>query len=294
VSAEASPPFGRWDGHCHTAFSRRDGLDDSMAFVQRAAELGFARVSLTEHPTFPAGRIPEELRREVYLDEAGLERYVTEAERMRDLFGAHLEVRIGFEIDYVAGDPRYPLRYLERYAGRASDGTLSVHFLPTAGGGLAAIDVDPGQLEADLVVPMGGIDAVRRLYWETVEEAMEGAALWGLGFPRRLSHLDVIGKFRDRFPLADPEADRRRALRVLERARALGFALDVNAKGVDLPLRHEAYPERALLEAAHAMAIPLVYGSDAHGSDEVGRHRDALVATVAALGGRQDVGPTAP
>lgn len=294
MSAARPPAFGRWDGHCHTAYSRRDGLDDTAAFVARALAHGFERVSLTEHPTFPAGRIPEALRQEVYLDEAGLEAYVAAAGRVRDAFAGRLEVRVGFEIDHVPGAPRYPLGYLERYAGRADDGTLSVHFLPTAGGGLAAVDVDPDQLEADLVRPMGGIDAVRRLYWETLEEAMESALAWGLDVPRRLSHLDVIGKFRSRFPLADPDADRRRALRLLRRAGELGFALDVNAKGVDLPLRGEAYPERALLEAACGMNIPLVYGSDAHASDEVGRHRDALAALVAGLRTRQDEGHPVP
>lgn len=293
MSGAAAPPFGRWDGHCHTAFSRRDGRDDTAAFVRRAEALGFERVSLTEHPTFPPGRIAEDLRREVYLDEAGLERYVAEAGRVRDAFAGRLEVRVGFEVDYVPGLPDYPLTYLERFAGRADDATLSLHFLPTARG-IKPIDVDPDQLEADLVAPMGGIDAVRRLYWETLEEALAAAVGWGLGYPRRLSHLDVIGKFRDRFPLVDPAADRRRAVRVLERVRALGFALDVNAKGVDLPLRREAYPERGLLETAYAMGVALVYGSDAHASDEVGRHRDTLAALVAGLGHRQDDGHCAP
>jgi histidinol-phosphatase (PHP family) len=293
VSRVPVPAFGRWDGHCHTAFSRRDGVDDTALFARRAASLGFERLSLTEHPTFPAGLIPDALRQEIYLDDDGLERYVAVAERLRDTWRGRLDIRIGFEVDFVPGRPDYALGYLERYAARADDATLSVHFLPTAAG-VVPIDIDPDQLAADLVVPMGGMDAVRRLYWETVEEALERATAWGLGYPRRLSHLDVIGKFRDRFPLADPGADHRRALAVLAKAHAHGFALDVNAKGADLPLRREAYPERALLEAAHAMGIPLVYGSDAHSSGEVGRHRDALVALVSSLGPRQDEGPPAP
>lgn len=280
---QAEPPFGRWDGHCHTHFSRRDGVDDTDAFAARLHALGFVRVSFTEHPTFPSGRIDESLRREVYLDEEGLERYVRRMEGVREAYRGRLEVRVGFEVDFVPGDPDWPLVYLERYAGRADDATLSLHFLPGEDG-LVPLDVDPDVLEAGLVHPLGGIDAVRRLYWETLLEAVERANAWGLPYPRRLSHLDVVGKFRDRFPLADPEADRQLALRVLDRVRELGWALDVNAKGVDVPLRREAYPDADLLAAATARGIPLVYGSDAHHSAEVGRHRDQLAAAVAAAG----------
>jgi histidinol-phosphatase (PHP family) len=280
--AQQTPAFGRWDGHCHTAFSRRDGVDDTERFLARAVALGFERVSLTEHPTFPTGLIDETLRREVYLDDDGLERYLAVAEALRAAYADRLEVRVGFEIDYVPGRPDFPLVYLERFAGRVDDATLSLHFLPGRGG-LRAVDVDPDDLEEGLVRHHGGIDGVRRLYWEILEEALERAHAWGLPFLRRLSHLDVVGKFRDRFPLADPTADRRRAGRVLDRVADFGWALDVNAKGCDVALRREAYPEADLLAAARERGIRLVYGSDAHHSAEVGRYRDALAARVARL-----------
>lgn len=285
-------PFGDWDGHCHTGLGGHGSGEAAELFAERALRLGFGRVTFTEHPLFPVDAIPVAVYREVYLDSAGLEMYVAAVERVRHLYAHRLEVRLGFEVDYVPGRGRFPLTYLESYADHVRDSVLSLHFLPAAAGRLYALDMDPDGLGRELVAHYGSIDAVRQVYWQTLEEALDEVASWDLGIAWRVGHLDVVGKFRDAFPLADPDRDRKRALRVLDRVRDLGWALDVNAKGLDVALRREAYPARDLLRAAIERGIPLVYGSDAHAVADVGRHRRSLRNLVRALAREQDGGPT--
>lgn len=285
TAARTTPAFGRWDGHCHSAYSGHGSGEGCDAFAARALALGFERLTFAEHPLFPRALIEADLYREIYLDEETLDRYLDTIAAVRERFAPDLAVRAGFEMDFVPGQPDFPLQYLEPRLDRVDDAVLSVHFLPGRGGRLWPVDMDPATVGHELVAYHGGIDGVRRVYWETVEEALERAHAWGIGLPRRLGHLDVIGKFRDAFPLSDPAADLCRAGRVLDRMRDLGWALDLNAKGIDVALRREAYPAQDLLAAAIGRGIELVYGSDAHSVAEVGRYRDVLAGEVAALGG---------
>jgi|GEM_PF-410925 len=286
AAERAMPAFGTWDGHCHSGFARHGGGGATDAFAGRALALGFTRVTFTEHPVFPTGILAPAVHEGIYLDGADLARYVRDTERVRDAFAGRLEVRVGFEIDYVPGMPDFPLTYLGPLGDRVEDAVLSLHYVPGPGGRLVGLDIDPDEVVAELVPYYGGVDALRRAYWEMLEEAIERACGWGLAVPRRLSHLDVVGRFRDRLPVADPARDREAAARVLDRAAATGFAIEVNAKGLELPLRREAHPAAELLADAVARGLPLVYGSDAHASADVGWHRDALVAQVAAARAR--------
>ena len=288
-------PFGMWDGHVHSGWARhgRDPHDTTEAFVLEAVALGLTRITFTEHPLFPSGRIDPELHRAVYLSPQELDAYVRTVLGLRDRFAGRIDVRLGFEVDYVPGDPDFPMTYLSRYAPWVRDAVLSVHFLPGRSesstsplrrcGALFPLDVTAEAFRQDLLSGPEDLSVVRSRYWRTVEEAVREAQSWHTGIAWRIGHLDVVGKFTRALGPFDRARDHDRALRTLETIAEAGFALDVNASGIDVDERREVYPEPDLLREAMRLGVPLVYGSDAHRSRDVGRHRAKLRALVLEL-----------
>jgi histidinol-phosphatase (PHP family) len=63
----------------------------------------------------------------------------------------------------------------------------------------------------------------------------------------------------------------------------LGFSLELNASGLDLVHRRRPYPAPWMVELAQSLGVPLVYGSDAHRPEDVGRY--ASQAATWAKGG---------
>lgn len=269
-------PFDRWDGHCHTGFCPHGSGDPTERFVQAAVAQGFTHLTLTEHPLFPAGRIPDSMARSIYLDPPTLAAYLDEAERLRARYADRMRLRIGLEMDFVPGVPDFPHTYLDRFGHRLDDAVLSIHFLPD-GDRLRPLDVTPDEVER-LVRAYGSVASVRRLYWETWLRALDSAVTWDARLPRRAAHLDVVGKYEDRFPAPSADLEQPWVERVLLGMRELGFSLECNAQGLDVPSRRRPYPAPWIVALARSLGISLVYGSDAHSPDQVGRHVAALRA----------------
>lgn len=298
---DSEVPFGRWDGHVHSAFARHgaDFRETTSTFVREAVRQGFQRLTFTEHAFFPVGRVEPALHRGVYLDPQDLDAYARTVLALRKRFAGAIDVRLGFEVDFVPGAPDDPLTYLGRYAPYVQDAILSVHFLPAGQprGGLPAtlprreplvpLDVNAQAFRAGFLSGTEDLDAIRARYWDTVEAAVWSARSWNTGIAWRIGHLDVVGKFARALPGFDRELDRKRGFRVLHAIRAAGFGLDVNASGLDVPQRQEAYPAAVFLAEALRLGIPLVYGSDAHCVRDVGRHRAELTEWIAHLKGHR-------
>jgi len=145
-----------------------------------------------------------------------------------------------------------------------------VHFL-----GDGIVDGSPFHTRS-LLAPGESVDAVHLRYYAALEEAL--TVSWRRGGrdlrPRRVSHLTLPRKFIADLPLAEPERVEAAARRVIERVATEGLELDLNTAGLDKPSCGEIYLPETLLAYALALGIPLVFGSDAHKSADVGRHHD--------------------
>ena len=67
----------------------------------------------------------------------------------------------------------------------------------------------------------------------------------------------------------------------LDQIRARGFELDFNTAGLYKSLCNEFYPGETIAAEAARRGIPLVYGSDAHSVEQVGRAYEAYVKRAA-------------
>jgi len=117
------------------------------------------------------------------------------------------------------------------------------------------------------------------IYFDTLLEAV--TTLPGT----KLCHLDGALRFLPDIHLADHHLDKVRRLLLAVKKRAM--AVEINSSGI--PIRGEQFPARIILEMAISEKIPLVFGSDAHRPEEVGRHYSQLKEEIAALSSNTDV-----
>jgi histidinol-phosphatase (PHP family) len=103
------------------------------------------------------------------------------------------------------------------------------------------------------------VNALYRDYYGVVAE-MAAAGLFDVW-----AHPDIPKKFG--FLPTEPVHDAEGA--ALEAVAAAGMALEVNTSGLRKPIG-EMYPTAGLLRRAHALGIPITFGSDAHRPAEVG------------------------
>lgn len=272
----------RWDGHTHTQWCPHGAARPTHEYLDRALELGFERCALTEHCPLPPGFQDPFGRRECAMLVDELPGYLAEAEALREQYAGRLEVRVGLEIDYLGaaqGGWHGPLLDLlgPIWSRLAPDATiLSLHFLDDQ-----VVDGTVDRMRA-LIPPGESVEAVHLRYYATLRSALTASWRWrGQDLrPRRLGHLTLPRKFSRALPLSDPDRVEAAALSVVELAAAEGVELDLNTSGLDKPDCGEIYLSESLARRAIELGVPLVYGSDAHAPEQVGRHLAAAADLV--------------
>lgn len=99
------------------------------------------------------------------------------------------------------------------------------------------------------------------------------AAIWEVFSPDKLGHISLIKKYQDYFGL--PEAFDRSCQQLIDEimttASQRQLSLDFNSAGLYKKYCNDFYPGIQIALAALNAGVPLIFGSDAHGVDEVGR-----------------------
>jgi histidinol-phosphatase (PHP family) len=265
------------DGHAHSEYSGHGSGEPTAALIERAIALGFRRYAVTEHAPLPpefVAQLPysQDLTATLQLDPAALDAYLADMHRLKVRYARHVQIDVGFELDYLPGFEAWTRAFLDRVGPWVDDAVLSVHFLPVHDT-WRGIDLTADELQADVMPFYGGFEGFQLAYYATVDRAL--SADLGIYKPRRLAHLTLPRKFWRRVAPDEPDNGPRVAAavaRLLRRVREAGYALDHNLSGLDKPDCGEPYPPDPLAREARRLGIPLVYGSDAHSVAEVGRH----------------------
>ena len=242
------------DYHTHTRLCRHAG-GDPVEYAQAAAARGIPEIACTDHIPFPddpnpAIRMPwEDLS--VYL---GLVREAQAA--------APCTVLLGLEADYqrdlVQGHVQAILD--------SADFDLVLGSLHTG----PFWDLVPGSPVAtpEFVAQMN------RTYYARMTE-LARTRLYDI-----CSHFDVVKRTGVHAPenlLAEivPPA--------LDAVAEAGMAIEINTSGIDHGAG-EPYPSALILAWMHERGIPIVFGSDSHSPDQVGRHFERALDLARAAG----------
>ncbi|NLG35192.1 MAG: histidinol-phosphatase HisJ family protein [Lentisphaerae bacterium] len=236
------------DYHTHTRLCRHAG-GDPLDYARSAAARGIPEIACTDHIPFPndpnpAIRMPRE-DFDLYLD------LVRQARRE-----APCTVLLGLEADYqrdlVDGHVQAVLDSAE------FDLVLgSLHTGPFW-------DLAPGCPAATPEF----IEQMNRTYYARMTE------LARIGLYDICAHFDIV----KRTGIHAPESLLREIVPpALDAVAAAGMAIEINTSGFDHGAG-EAYPSPMILSMMHERGIPIVFGSDAHNPDQVGRYFDRATA----------------
>ena len=228
-------------------------------FVDLAAQRGIDEIGFAEHVYYFVQT------RQLWTEEYQSDRCVYDLDRY---VGAVVEakqrglpVKLGLEVDYVAGRERETAELLEPYPWDYLLG--SVHFVDGFG-----VDVEPG-----LVEKLGPAEAWRRYFvW------LRNAARSGLF--DSLSHPDLV---KHHGPRPNGESVQWLHEETADAVEAAGVCVEVSAAGLHKPVG-ELYPDPELLEACERRGVPITLASDAHVPEHVGRDLDRAVQHARAAG----------
>jgi histidinol-phosphatase (PHP family) len=250
------------DYHMHLR-DADEGIDHTVdaveRFVEAAADRAVEEIGFSEHVYYfeQTKHLWEErfmLERCVY----DLDRYVGAVVEAKE---RGLPVKLGLEVDYVAGRERETAEALAPYPWDYLLG--SIHF----------VDGFPVDQEPGLVEKLGPNEGWRRYFvW------LRNAARSGLF--DSLSHPDLVKHHGAR---AEAESVQWLHEETADAIEAAGVCVEVSAAGLHKPVG-ELYPDPPLLEACREKGVPITLASDAHVPQDVGRDLDRAVEHARAAG----------
>ncbi|OGG94710.1 MAG: hypothetical protein A2527_05800 [Candidatus Lambdaproteobacteria bacterium RIFOXYD2_FULL_50_16] len=266
----------KWDGHCHTQFCPHGKQEPTESMIRRAIDLGFERLSLTEHAPLPKGLMKDQkLFDELALKPEELEPYLDHAQTLKAKFAGQIEIWVGLELDYLPGYETFTVDFFEKWGPKLDDSLLSMHFIPGQDG-LCMVDYNPQDFQENLLDHYGSLSAVHLAYWNWFEK---GLALPFKGSkPKRLGHPGLINKFCLEWGEPEPEVSPGFFEPIVAKAKAAGYQLDHNHSGLGRASCLRTYMPMPLLQAAQKAGMELIYGSDAHGVQAIGGFFDSYLA----------------
>jgi histidinol-phosphatase (PHP family) len=269
------PKIIKRDGHTHTHYCLHASGEHAEEYVRRAIEKGFTMYSFTEHLPFPDSfwsffPYSEGTKRQLGLRDNDLDGYFREMYALKKKYRDRIELKVGLEIDFLPTETAYLRRMLKEYGKFLEDGLLSVHIIEGCGG-FRCVDVSPADFEEGVIKHYGSYEEAQKAYFQTVKEALRTDL--GPYKPKRIGHFTLCNKFQCYFGQEGKmsEATRNLVVDLLKEMKEQGYSLDVNVAGLFKEYCREIYLSPWIVQAAKQLGIPLVYGSDAHASSQVGR-----------------------
>jgi len=261
------------DGHTHTEYCPHGSGDPAEKMIQRAIALGIHEYHITEHTPVPDAfrdrlEPKNDLQSNLAMPETEVERYLKDMLALKEKYKSQIQLKIGFEVDFIPIAQQWTKDFLQEYGKYCETGILSVHYME----GLKdwrCVDYEPDDVIWELIPKYGSLEAYQQAYYQLVEESV--LADLGPYKPTRIGHLNLVDKFQKSVGVADAKAIDRQIDDILKLIKAKNYSLDYNHAGLFKPLYGATYPPEAMAAKAVALGIPLVFGSDAHGVEDVGR-----------------------
>ena len=264
------------DGHTHTEFCPHGSGDDVEKMIIKAINLGFTDYSVTEHAPLPLELKAHYRGSDSGINEASMrildvDPYIKKIQFLKQKYRDQINIKLGFEIDYFADFETYTEDFINEYADVIEDSILSVHFLKGKGNKYWCVDNELEEFAEGLFNYYGDSQKLYRQYFLAVQDSVNFLATHG--YVSRIGHMTLIKKFQDYYSLTNEysNSNQKLIIEVLKAVKDSGFELDLNTAGLYKQYCNDLYPDGWIRQRAKKLAIPMVFGSDAHGIVDVGR-----------------------
>lgn len=264
------------DGHTHTELCPHGSGDETAKMIEKAIELGFSDYCITEHAPLPEGFATEFKGKNEGLETASLkwsqlDDYFELCEKLQEKYGNVINIKVGFEIDYLPGFEVDIKNFLDEYGPRTQENILSVHFMKGTANGFWCVDYDTTEFANGFSDFLANPQNLYYRYFKLIQQAV--SADLGKYAPQRIGHMNLIKKYQDYFglPVKFNNSNLELITDILNIVKTKKMELDFNTAGLYKPYCNEVYPGKQILQIACEKKIPLVFGSDAHSMSEVGR-----------------------
>lgn len=233
------------DYHIHTKLCRH-ASGEMEAYIEHALTQPLKEIGFSDHLPMVKWAHPEYAMR---LEELPV--YVNRVRQLRQAY-PQLPIKLGIEADYFAGEEAATQALLSAYPFDYVYG--SVHMLDGW-----AID-DERNLDKWAAAD---VNAIYEQYFTTLQHAARS------GLFDIITHTDLVKKFGHK-PTRDFSALIEHTIRVYKECQ---MAVEINTSGLRKPAQ-EFYPAPQILRWLKQYEIPIVFGSDAHRPQEVGKDFD--------------------
>ncbi len=245
------------DYHIHTSRCGH-AIGEMTDYVREAISCGLDEIGFNDHLPLN-GDSGKGQGLSMSLDE--LPNYINEVTELRKLF-PEIKIKLGIEADYTPDSESYTRELLAKYDFDYVMG--SVHYI-----GKWAFDNPVERDKWD----SKDVDLVYKEYFELLRKSAR-ASLFDI-----IGHCDLVKKFGNR-PNNQISQDVSDTAKVF---RECGVAIEINTSGLRKPV-NEIYPSSNILKIYREYDIPIVFGSDAHAPDDVGRDFDKAVLLAGQAG----------
>jgi len=245
------------DYHIHTNLCGH-AVGEMADYVKEAINSDLEEIGFSDHLPLN-GDSGKGQNLSMALDE--LPHYVNEVTNLRKSF-PEIRIKLGIEADYVPGTESYTKELLTRYNFDYVMG--SVHYI-----GEWAFDHPGERKEWDI----RDVDTVYKEYFELLRKSARTSLFDIIG------HCDLVKKFGNR-PTTELSGDLDDTAKVFKE---YGVAVEINTSGLRKPV-DEIYPSLEILKVYREYDIPIVFGSDAHTPDDVGKDFDKAMSLARQAG----------
>ena len=244
------------DYHMHTPLCGH-AIGTPEEYVKQALKIGLKEIGFSDHAPMAHKPMPG-----ITMPFEDLPKYNAMIEDVRKLYAFQIKIKIGLESDFLPGYESKTKSIIDSYPYDYIIG--SVHFIDDW-----AFD-DPASRE---YWKIHDVNEVYLKYYALLRQSAK------TGFFQIIGHCDLPKKFGAR-PTMDLTDEIKATAKVFKDT---GVAVEINTAGLRKPIG-EMYPSSHCLKIYCEAGVPLIFGSDAHAPQDVGKDFDKAVDLAKSAG----------
>ncbi|MBD3340682.1 MAG: histidinol-phosphatase HisJ [Candidatus Lokiarchaeota archaeon] len=206
-----------------------------------------------------------------------IEGYLSAAKNLRKKYKNKIEIRIGFEIDYIENQTSQLNLHLSKISSDLDYIIGSIHVLYSDHG---VWGIDDSRFSKDFNAI--GVDNVYLQYYSVLRDMIKNK---DFDFDI-IGHFDLPKKFNQLPSIEFKERIEEEVSKTLELAKERDIVIEVNTSGFRKEVK-EQYPSESIIKKMYELDIPTLLGSDSHDPNELAYEFKNMINTLKKIGYKQ-------